>query len=202
MSFAKYIHLCNLYHNQDKEYFWRRSQDGRTAWKFFVCLVSMKYSQTITKPSCPSRKVIWGLTQQSAQSEPQNSAGLWCGEVNLGREKLQRAGSHFWVQREDGDRGRAGENMEKGPLPKSSWRESWKLETATGTKLKSEKGERRKEGLNSIKAVNKGSTKSSNPQLNTWWCSVGKVNPQEQGWVQEVLGPHGEKRFHRWKGIW
>ena len=30
-------------------------------------------------------------------------------------------------------------------LPKSSWRESGKLETAAGTKLKREKGQRRKE---------------------------------------------------------
>ena len=46
-----------------------------------------------------------------------------------------------------------GENMGKAPLPKSSWRESGKLETATGTELKREKGE----GLNSIKTVNRGS---------------------------------------------
>ena len=35
--------------------------------------------------------------------------------------------------------------MGKAPLPKSSWRESGKLETATRTELKREKGERRKE---------------------------------------------------------
>ena len=38
-----------------------------------------------------------------------------------------------------------GQNTGKAPLPKSSWRESGKLETAAGTKLKREKGERRKE---------------------------------------------------------
>ena len=54
-----------------------RSQDGGTAWKFFVCLASMKYSQTDTKarPSYTPRKLIGRLTQQSAQPEPQNSAG-------------------------------------------------------------------------------------------------------------------------------
>ena len=36
-----------------------------------------------------------------------------------------------------------GENMGKALLSKSSWRESGKLETAAGTKLKREKGERR-----------------------------------------------------------
>ena len=38
---------------------------------------------------------------------------------------------------------RAGENTGKTPLPKSSWRESGKLETGSGTELKREKGERR-----------------------------------------------------------
>ena len=41
------------------------------------------------------------------------------------------------------DRDGVGENTGKAPLPKSSWRESGKLETATGTKLKREKEERR-----------------------------------------------------------
>ena len=36
-----------------------------------------------------------------------------------------------------------GESMGKAPLPKSNWRESGKLETATGTELKREKGEKR-----------------------------------------------------------
>ena len=65
----------------------KRSQDGGTAWKFFVCLVSMKYSQTNTKSSYTPKKLIGGLTQQSAQPEPQNSAGTRYREVNLGREK-------------------------------------------------------------------------------------------------------------------
>ena len=38
--------------------------------------------------------------------------------------------------------GREGE-YRKSHLPKNSWRESGKLEAATGTKLKREKGERR-----------------------------------------------------------
>ena len=39
------------------------------------------------------------------------------------------------------------ENIGKAPLPKSSCRENGKLETATGTELKKEKGERRRERL-------------------------------------------------------
>ena len=65
----------------------KRSQDGRTAWKIFVSLTSMKYSQTNTKPSYTPRNLIGGLTQQSAQPEPQNSTCRWHREVNLGREK-------------------------------------------------------------------------------------------------------------------
>ena len=87
--------------------------------------------------------------------------------MNLGSEKPRQAGRCFCGQREDGD---GGENMGKTPLPKSSWRESGKLEPAVRIKLKREKGE----GLNSIKTVNKGSAKSATPQLDTWWCSGGK----------------------------
>ena len=68
--------------------------------------------------------------------------------------------------------------MGKAPLPKSSWRESGKLETAAGTKLKREKGE----GLNSIKTVNKRSTKAATPQLNTWRCSGGKGESPGAEW--------------------
>ena len=77
-----------------------------------------------------------------------------------------------------------GENMGKAPHPKSSWRESGKLETTTGTKLKREK-ERRK-GLNSIKTVNKESTESTTLQLDTWWCSGGKGESPGAVW-----GPGG-----------
>ena len=73
----------------------RRSWDGGTTWKYFVCRASMKYNQTNTKPSWTPRKLIWGLTQQSAQPEPQNSAGTQLGEVNLGREKSLRTGRCF-----------------------------------------------------------------------------------------------------------
>ena len=74
----------------------------------------MKYSQTNTKPSYIPRKLIGRLTQQSAQSEPQNSAGTWHGEVNWGREKLQRTGNYFCMWREDRDEE---ENMGKAPPP-------------------------------------------------------------------------------------
>ena len=102
----------------------------------------MKWSQTNSKPSYTSRKLIGELTQQSAQPEPQNSAGTRHGEVNLGSEKLLWEGNRFCGRKEDRDWG-GGENTGKTLLPKSSWRESEKLETAAGTKLKREKGERR-----------------------------------------------------------
>ena len=57
-----------------------------------------------------------------------------------------------------------GGDYRKSTPPKSSWRESRKLEIAAGTKLKREKVE----GLNSIKTVNKGTTKSATPQLHNW----------------------------------
>ena len=108
-----------------------------------LCLAPMKSSQTNTKPSYTPRKLIGGKTQQCVQPELQNSAGTWPGEVNLGSEKLRRAGNRFCGWREDGDWG-GGENTGKAPFPKSSWRESGKLETAAESKLKREKGERRK----------------------------------------------------------
>ena len=51
-----------------------------------------------------------------------------------GREPL-------YMRREDRD---GGEGIQAKHPPKSRWRESGKVETATGTKLKREKGERRK----------------------------------------------------------
>ena len=102
----------------------------------------MKYSHTNTKPSYTPIKLIGGLTQQSAQPEPQNSAGTWRGEVNLGREK-PAMGRELTLQADrDGDWGEGG-NTGKAPLPKSSWRERGKLETAVETELKRDKGERR-----------------------------------------------------------
>ena len=56
-------------------------------------------------------------------------------EAAAGREVLS------WVER--GWRLGAGEDTEKAPPPKSSWKESGILEIATRTKLKREKGERR-----------------------------------------------------------
>ena len=144
-----------------------------------VCLTSMKYCQTNTKPSCTPRKLIGGLTQQSAQPEPQNSAGTWHGEVNLGSEKPRKLGNCFRRWREDRDWG-GRENMGKAPLPKSSWRESGKLETAAGTKLKERK--EKGDGLNPIKTVNKGSAKSATTQLDTWRCSGGKGKSPGAEW--------------------
>ena len=60
----------------------------------------------------------------------------------MGSEKTQKVGNPFCGQAEDGDWG-WGEHTGKAPLPKSSWRESGKLETATGTELKKEKRERK-----------------------------------------------------------
>ena len=55
-------------------------------------------------------------------------------EATEGRELL------LWAEDRDGG---GGVEYGKSSLPKSSWRERGKLETATGTKLKREKGERR-----------------------------------------------------------
>ena len=60
-------------------------------------------------------------------------------EAVAGREPLLR------VERGQRWGGGREENTGKAPLPKSIWRESGKLEAATGTKLKRDKGERRKE---------------------------------------------------------
>ena len=74
-----------------------------------------------------SRKLIGGLTQQSAQPEPQNSAGMWRGEVNLGREK-PAAGREQPLQAERGRRLGWGRIWEKHPSPKAAGEkvENWK----------------------------------------------------------------------------
>ena len=56
-------------------------------------------------------------------------------------EREAAEGRELLLQAERGRRWRG--NMGKAPLPKSSWRQSGKVETATGTELKREKGERR-----------------------------------------------------------
>ena len=86
----------------------------------FLCLLPMKYSQINTKPSYTPRKLTGGLTQQSAQPEPQNSVGTWHKRGELGeREKLQRAGNHFCLWRENGDGdGVGGEYGKSTPPPK------------------------------------------------------------------------------------
>uniref|UniRef100_A0ABI7XVS2 BMERB domain containing 1 n=1 Tax=Felis catus TaxID=9685 RepID=A0ABI7XVS2_FELCA len=77
-----------------------RSEDGETAWKFLK-YASMKYSRINTKPSCTPRKLISGLTRQSAQPEPQNSADqldiismaettMMPEEIELEMAKIQR----------------------------------------------------------------------------------------------------------------
>ena len=90
------------------------------------------------------------------------------------------------------------ENTGKEPLPKSSWRESGKLETAAGTKLKREKGD----GLNSIVTVTRGAQRLQLCSSIPGSVLVGRANPQEQSGVWEVLRPHAERSFHCWKGIW
>ena len=89
----------------------------------------MKYSQINTEPSYTPSKLIGGLTQQSAQPEPQNSAGTWPGEVNLGREKPE-AGREPLLQEEKGLRlGGGGQRIqEKHPSPKAAGEkvENWK----------------------------------------------------------------------------
>ena len=109
--------------------------------RFFVRLESMKYSRTNTKPSYTPRTLIGGFIQQSAQYEPQNSAGTQRGEVNLGSEEPQRVGICFCARREDGDWGWGGaENREKHPSPKAAgeevenWRDLSGEKTGTSSK--------------------------------------------------------------------
>ena len=100
------------------------------------------------------------------------------------------------MQAERGWRLARGRAYRKAPLPKSSGRESGKLETATGTKLKREKGE----GLNSIKTVNKGSTKAATLQLDTWQCSGGKGESPGTKWGQGRSQATQGKVVPLWEG--
>ena len=65
--------------------------------------------------------------------------------MNWGREKLQRAGMCFCLQREDGD---GGAEYRKAPF-KSSWIENGKVEIVSGSEQKREKVE----GLNYTKTL-------------------------------------------------
>ena len=102
-----------------------------------------------------------------------------------------------------------GRIREKHP-PKSNWTKSAKVETAAGTELKREKEERRKEkgeGLNSIKTINRGSTESETPQLDTWWCSGGKGESPGAEWGPGVFRLRGGEAVpllggHLGKAVW
>ena len=103
-------------------------------------LASMKYNQTNTKPSFTPRKLFGGLTFYTTRTTEfsrytTRRAELGEQEAPKGRERLLRA-ERGWRLGRGGEYGKA-------PLPKNSWRESRKLETAAGTKLKREKGQRR-----------------------------------------------------------
>ena len=82
----------------------------------------MKYNQANTKPSYTPRKLIGGLTQQSAQSEPQNSAGTQCGEVNLESKK----GGAFAGREEEDGAGVGGEYGKSTP-PQKQLERKWKI---------------------------------------------------------------------------
>ena len=85
---------------------------------FFARLPSMKYSQTNTEPSYTPRKPTGRLTQQSAQPEPQNSAGTRHEELNLESEKPRKVGNPFCGRREDGDWGGGGASGKSTPPQK------------------------------------------------------------------------------------
>ena len=107
-------------------------------------------------------------------------------ELNLGTKKPRKVGNCFCGRREDGDWG-VGEHTGKAPLSPSSWRESGKLETAAGTKLKREKGERR--GFKFHEDCKQGEHKGCNSaQFDTCRCSGGKGESPGTGW-----GPGGSQ---------
>ena len=82
----------------------------------------MKYSQTNTKPFYTPRKLIGGLTQQSAQPEPQNSAGTQHREVNLGRKAAMGRELLLWVERGQRLRG----EYRKSTPPQKQLERKWK----------------------------------------------------------------------------
>ena len=99
---------------------------------------------------------------------------------------------------EDGDGGRV-QDLSLPPQKKSIWRESGKIEAATGTEQKREQGE----GLNSMKTINSRSAESETLQPNTWRCSGGKgKSPGSESEALRVLRLHGDRRFPCWDDIW
>ena len=105
------------------------------------------------------------------------------------------------MQKEDGDGGGDDGEYEKSTPRKSGWREA--VSTAAGTELKREKGRKEKrEGLNSSKTVNKGSTESATPQIDTWQCSGGKGEYPGTEWGPGFFRPHGERQFPCWEDTW
>ena len=71
--------------------------------------------------------------------------------------------------------------MGKSPPTKSSWRESGKVETAAGTELKREIGERRGFKFHED-SINRGSAESETLQIDTWQCSDGKGKSPAAQW--------------------
>ena len=82
-----------------------------------------EYSQNNIKPSCTPRKLM-GLTQQSAQPEPQNSVRTWCGDVNLRARSHGKGGAFAGRERKEMGRGRI---QEKHTSPKAAGKkvENW-----------------------------------------------------------------------------
>ena len=103
----------------------------------------MKYSQTDTKPSYTPRKPTGGLTQQSAQPEPQNSAGTRCRELNeLGEGKPGGTQGATFAGGKRTQTGVGGAYGKSSP-PQKQLERKWKIRNSAGTELKREKGERR-----------------------------------------------------------
>ena len=93
---------------------------------------------------------------------------------------------------------RGGRRIQEKHLPRKLLERKWKVETATGTELKREKGE----GLNSIQTINRGSAESETPQLNIWRQSGGKGESPGAEWSPGFFRLHREKWFPCWKDTW
>ena len=82
--------------------------------------------------------------------------------------------------------------MGKAPLPKSSWRESGKLETAAGTKLKERK--EKGDGLNPIKTKQgecKGCNSTAPYLVVLWWEGRISRNRVGSGRFSSHMGKRG-----------